>query len=858
MRSTPRLAFLLGLLLLSLMAHGIPANNALQYVKQTTALVIDAEGDSGTAFCIDKSGLFLTNAHVVGRNKTMKLVLNAGEATQTVYKAQVLKTLENDAIETGVNMDFALLKITPGKALPFLELGDSDALTETTPLMVLGYPFGEGLATDEDLKYPTISVNTCKVTSLRKAKGQLVVVQIDGGLNPGNSGGPLLNAEGKVVGIAWAGVQGAGLCFAIPSNMARIFLNEPAVSVTVSSIPLKEATRAMDLPVIVANPMAPETQFSVDVILDQGKPNQRTISATRGQDGAYHASFAPISLRSLAFPSIPLTVVVKRAVTEVSIPDQAVTVGTNNFKLSTIASMSLGANPSVTLVTGDTFAGAITGLGTATVDVNGTQTPIDLSQAETILVASPLAAMTEIPFVVQVRNQQAKIAEVKGAVPIIMPPQPSRAGIIGSILIPPDLPLGADELRQQPKYMRLPSAVDDAVVGGAGRFLFLVARQDQKITVFDMFACTADRTIPMPASNALIAANVDTLYIVLPDQKICQRYSLLTWNKLSTTRLPFDGIPMNIACGWNSDAPVLIRWADATDALANCHFEFFDPRSLARIATNRVFIDGGNCYRDHGHLRASGEGTLFGLWTTEQAPTGLEGIRLTGNVVSVKYDHTSVGFIAPSADGNYLVAQSGVFNADCTAVGKKNENMQNARANIPALGPAYYLQMDATVMPMVLRVCVFGNDTPLVTLNGFIEFNIGLPRDTQDFTLEKHFIFNPQAKLLVTIASGGLALRRLDIGEALERSGQNYLFIVSSPVATARKGGTYRYPVQSLAHKGGLKYSIDGPPGMTISPEGVITWTVPQTTTDKQVPVIVTVTDAFGKNIFQSFNITLQ
>jgi serine protease Do len=80
-------------------------------------------------------------------------------------------------------------------------------LTELAEVVAFGYPFGSGLAVSKKEK-PAISVNVGRITSLRQKAGELHRIQIDAALNPGNSGGPVLDKEGKVIGVVVGGVQG--------------------------------------------------------------------------------------------------------------------------------------------------------------------------------------------------------------------------------------------------------------------------------------------------------------------------------------------------------------------------------------------------------------------------------------------------------------------------------------------------------------------------------------------------------------------------------------------------------------------------------------------------------------------------
>ena len=194
---------------------------------------------SGSAFCIDKSGLFITNAHVVdgvepGVEGRVKLVINIGSKNQQVLKAKVFR------IDAGLDLAMLTVPATPGLAP--LSLGKDDELVETAQVTTFGFPFGKLVALSRN-SFPDISVNLSRISSLKRDDDRLKVVQFDGQINPGNSGGPVLDAEGRVVGVAWATVRGAGVNFAIPVGRLAEFLASPSVTFDPPPLPYNERSK---------------------------------------------------------------------------------------------------------------------------------------------------------------------------------------------------------------------------------------------------------------------------------------------------------------------------------------------------------------------------------------------------------------------------------------------------------------------------------------------------------------------------------------------------------------------------------------------------------------------------------------
>ena len=160
---------------------------------------------SGTGCVIDESGIILTSSHVIDGAKNIVVETSNGEE----YKATVLFT-------KGLEKDLALLKITPKKSLPCVKLGDSSSVKVGQQILAIGNPFGFS---------GTLTTGIVSRIDYKRNK-----IQTDAAINPGSSGGPLLNANGEVIGISQSiynpdnNKSNIGIGFAIPSNTAKDFI----------------------------------------------------------------------------------------------------------------------------------------------------------------------------------------------------------------------------------------------------------------------------------------------------------------------------------------------------------------------------------------------------------------------------------------------------------------------------------------------------------------------------------------------------------------------------------------------------------------------------------------------------------
>ncbi|PIW22516.1 MAG: hypothetical protein COW32_04110 [Candidatus Aquicultor secundus] len=168
----------------------------------------------GSGFIVDKSGLIVTNAHVVQDSNSTANKITVLMGDQQEVSAKLLGT--------DPSTDIAVLKIDPqGKTLRVLDLGDSSKLQVGDDVYAIGSPF----ELDGTLTQGIVSAINRTIDSPNQQFKIRGAIQTDAAVNPGNSGGPLLNAFGEVVGInsqiASNSGSFAGIAFAIPSNTVK-------------------------------------------------------------------------------------------------------------------------------------------------------------------------------------------------------------------------------------------------------------------------------------------------------------------------------------------------------------------------------------------------------------------------------------------------------------------------------------------------------------------------------------------------------------------------------------------------------------------------------------------------------------
>lgn len=164
----------------------------------------------GTGIIVDEAGYILTNSHVVLDSEDTKLTVLLSDSSEV-----------NGTVEwLDATLDLAIVKIN-AQGLTAADLGDSDEINIGQYVAAIGNPLG--LEFQGSVTQGVVSglERTITATSDNKEVTMEGLIQVDAAINSGNSGGPLLNEKGEVIGINTAKASGEGMGFAIPINSAK-------------------------------------------------------------------------------------------------------------------------------------------------------------------------------------------------------------------------------------------------------------------------------------------------------------------------------------------------------------------------------------------------------------------------------------------------------------------------------------------------------------------------------------------------------------------------------------------------------------------------------------------------------------
>jgi hypothetical protein len=715
--------------------------------KKATALVevSGIQGETwGSAFCVEKSGLFITNAHVVtgadGKVGRIRLVVDCGLATQRILPAKVLR--HDDEI------DLALLQVNADSGLIPLELGQDAGLVELAEVTTFGFPFGRMPAVGR-AEYPDITVLPSRITSLRRDQGRLAAVQFDNQLNPGNSGGPVLDGSGKVVAVARATVRGAALNVAIPVGRLAEFLIAPGLAFAPPPLAYDDRARPVTWTIRV-QPSTPSSKLpeklSVAVTVNDGASEPRRYTAQPAGAGVFTATIIPVPLDPERM--VQLNVwdnAPRRFRFQVFVKDDDVTVGSKTFRLSDLSFLYGGPSPRVQTWRGDVVSGPIRGLTQGVKVLDRKSVAIDLEQAidlHVLRTSNALKRVESIEAVVEVKQgtkvlatarEQTKltVATANVARPSLTPASNvlhtlADEGLVklGGVLNVAGAPRGAGketrppriaipparltpESTEAPLVRRLGGTISDIAVGGGGRFLILTIKGAQRLAVFDVNAADIVKTIPLPSANMLVAAGARKLLIAFPEEKLLQRWDLETLRREGGSRpSPIDSRMIRLVLGSDSDGPALAYWSTEKigPGVVFPRISFIDLDSLTVLRVGLIASRGDHAYLspsggsfmvqhpdDRDHIRASAGGAFFATRARGIGTLSVHGRAL----IAAPCTREDFGHAVPGPDGRTLFTGTrGRLDLDGNPIGLAGQIPNGLPdVTIPSSDPAYCLRI---------------------------------------------------------------------------------------------------------------------------------------------------------------------
>ena len=798
--------------------------------KAATAFVEVPGGGTGTAFCVDPTGLFVTNEHVVRGAGTGEviLVLDPALATERVLKARVVREDKGK--------DLALLRVDGVKGLPSLPLGSVEGVSELADVVACGFPLGKGLAADRR-EYPAISVNAGSISALRHVKGELHRVQIDIPVTFGNSGGPVLDDTGAVVGVVVAG-HDAGrtrINLAIPVSHLSAFLAAPDVSLVVPDLTTATAGSPHAFRVKLVSVGAKLVDPRVRLVLRVGDEKPREFPLAEA-DGVWTATAVPVP--SAATRTLELSARFGSASIAGSVADRVLTANGKPFKLGQLRKYESMPKPSVTISDGAVLEGPVVGLAAVEMTLGTQRVTLDLASATHVAV-QPADVPFSVSAAVVVSVGGKDVARVEREVAIR--DAAVRAGDTPTAVTPP-------ALTQDKVVKSLPEAFTEVATGGNGRYLVFRFPKLKKLGVFDLTESKVVGYVPLAEDKAVYAAGLNAVIVGLPEAGRLERWSLATLEREKS--VPRQSEMKGVVMGHGTDRVV------AVDGV------FLDPVTFRPLPVTYpeggVYKNGRAWIAEEHPLFASADGSVYGHWNPNQSPSDC-GVRvLEGG--EVKRQHSAdLSHTIPGPDGKWVYTAKGVVSRELKYASPDDERLGYC---LPAAAGDYFLSLTTAERAgtggtfTVFHRAVKGPVARLPQADHGLAFDSW---DRERLGPWKRVVFVPDAKAIVVLPEGNdrVVLHRFDPDAALAKCDADYLFVTSRPPGAIRAGAGFRYPVQVRSKTGGVRFHLSGEPkGMAVSPAGEVTWAVPADAAG-EYRVILSVTDKSGQEAFHPVTVTV-
>tara|TARA_R110002073_G_scaffold17206_2_gene65066 strand:+ start:14381 stop:17059 length:2679 start_codon:yes stop_codon:yes gene_type:complete len=838
--------------------------------KAATVLVERPSGDGfGTAFCIDARGFFITNEHVVqGESEQIPLIMNSGTDKEVKFLSEIVRT--------SAEHDLALLRaIKPPAGLVVLEFGDDSTLFETQQITAFGFPFGTALAL-KDETYPRISVNVGRVVSLRKRADSLESIQIDAVVNPGNSGGPILDNNNKVVGVVVEKVMGTDVNFAIPVSKVKPFLESPELALEKVNIRFVKRHQPVELKFNVVSFGTPAEKYQFDLKLrdNQGETPEFEIQE-RSRDDQFSVKVTPVKQTKDRL-RIPVEIEFAAGKINGELDEQAIRFGNSTQYLAEMKSFERLDGNRWRLTRYDGRKVELEGLMFAepTIYFGGSEMKLDLASVTRIDVGEPNGMASELHYDATLLDGTKVVSRLKGVIPFVGAPggielktvkkeeeTPTAGHSEASDYV---LPNAVAKFDDDEIVYELDEPFDDYVMGGADRYMIFKFGKSKRIVIFDLLYANLAHEIKNVDSDALLTAGSKNLYVVLPSQMLMQRWSLETFKLEKTTRLPTKNAPKLIQIGVNADDYLFLF--DGNEAY------IVDSQRLKPISTGgeKLFYQRTNNFGRQ--VDTAANGNVFGTIMTGLGPVSYNWVMIDDGRISIgEFGSTSnrIRWAAPSPLGRMFHLPRGqIYNLFARDISP--DWLEGART-FPTVDPRYFIAVRFKEKSRgswftSVDVCT-ASDLRIIHSN--LQLSELAPHGNTNSTNksldalsygETRIHFVPWAKLLANTGydKKRIYVRKYDFEAELKATGEDYLFVESLPPIMAYKGKKLSYQVECKTNSKSLAFHlVEGPAGMKVSDTGLMTWSPQRGAVEGFEPVVIGIKGDNFNEVFHSFDIAV-
>jgi hypothetical protein len=844
----------------------------IENCKASVALVEVGSDKNATAFCIDPNGVFVTNHHVVEdieQDGEVRLVMQSSEADEWSLSASVHAVDEKN--------DLAILKahhIPEGKKLTALKLSRSPNLYETMNLIAFGFPFGKQLTVTKGSN-PSISVNVGKLTAIRKESGAVELIQLDATLNPGNSGGPVTDESGNVIGVVSFGLLASGVNFAIPVEKVWPLVKIPLIDVEAQGLGVNPEA-PVDIGVRLVTMQSTLKDPSVELWVKMGESPEKRIELKSSDEIQYRAKVivaeedpTKLSLRARA--------VFEQGEASFQMTNKQLKLDEKEQWLSWVSSMRLLDDQEVlSCLMRDGSEIKVERAKLPSIEVNYGDIPATL----------PLSKVQYFEVIRQNPGKLTARLEVKSeGKTLFIHPLDTQVTVdvqaTPADLKEPDGPGPFDSLKKaievigpkervttvkENKVINIPGQITDVARAGAGRYLLVSVASSEKLIIIDVDNGVVAKILKLPSSATRVCGTKQHFFVLDLPKRVVARFSLESFEPDLAAPLPFEGTLRTMVSGEASNGPLLICSLETQKSSKVARWDFLDIERLKVIPVKlpgdrqipEDFVQGVQ-------VRASADGRVFGIWNLNSSPMGLRVATLVDRNLTLRSKHATVGHIVPTADGKALLtATDGILDPTFDPLGTQ---LSPQAPLFLTSHPEIYLSYPknesvsyTTKKQQRVLVHQIGAKHPLARLPLSSE-DIPVPNFFEqkgEITFDKRLFLDVESGLLVSIPSSNdrIHIQPFDLGAEIARISSDYFLAYSPKIDMYSPGQTYTSHVRVETNRKELSYELYvGPPGLTVESDGKITWNVPNGYKPRTADVIVAVSSDGVHQGFSAFTL---
>lgn len=752
-------AAILGIWALILGRAALPAAESLTEAqllraKDATCFVEIRENNvliaTGSAFCIDGKGLYITNNHVIAAaeiSPEVWLVAHSGTPAETRFPASVVKT--------DPARDLCVLSAERQPTIAVLPLAQNPDLKETQTVFALGFPLGRAKSVRPDLN-PPITVTAGTVTALRRKDGKLDTVQFNASVTHGNSGGPLIDKNGAVIGVVVAGFDENDVNSAIFVESLSTFVSVPTIKLRPAAIDRANLGGDWAVHCTVQSILMPPDQLTLRLTFPGAAAAPAVTELHPAADGGCKATVrlpAPSALPAdlvadLEFPTFTITG---------RLADRPLAVDGRQIALKDTVLVVPQAPARMVLATGATIEGAIGGLDVINVQVGPNLLPVDLRTATTIKV-HPSDPTDTLAWQIQVLKADQLITTVSGRLPVQADVNAPAPGTEGGHSIsgcnPPPAALGhIDRAPVKDGFvLQLPDTCVQIAPAAGGRYLILQMEHSGNLKLFDCSTAKLLGSLDLNDAAAIWCAGSDCVMVYHPDSQCLERWDLATRSVVRQTTLPPNLGIAALVMGSDSAGPMLTACVQSDDSqpilqlMDTQNFKVLDSQNPCSLDTHSPLHNAAKRPRIYQfEATASADGSLFAVRFTSP---GVQIIRTADGLSASKVYNDLNVLPAFNADGTLAYCREGtVRHPDMTNLPQR---MPQGVLTVPAQRGPFHLSVN-TGGNWELSVFRAGDTTPL----GFSKI-AGLESQRRSvlrrLSVNDHFHLIPDAQLVVILS----------------------------------------------------------------------------------------------------------